>query len=460
VAGSSALALVRPATSLSRPIGDPSVLDDYTNRLCYNENPLGPSPLAMTALTEQVSMAHRYHDWWADTLRSDLGNLHGLSSSRVIAGCGATEILRLAALAFAEAGKNVVMAYPSYGQFGNDASFLGADVRYSDLDANHRVDLSDMASLVDANTTAVCLTNPNNPTATVLPATDIASFVAALPSSVVTIIDEAYHHYVQDPGYVSAEALIHAGERVVVIRTFSKVFGLAGARIGYAIGPSTEISAMSSWHIYATVSRLGLEAACAALDDAQHVADTVALNEQAKAYCFSEFDQMGLAYIPSETSFFMVDVGTSASYVAGELSARGIRVRTGWGMPQHLRVSTGTMEEMETFISELRDILGITAAGPLPAPRVTALGASYPNPFRRSTEISYALAAGGHVLLEIYNIHGQLVKTMIDGMRPAGRHELRWDGTNQHGARVASGSYFYRLRIGDYSETRRMILVR
>lgn len=246
-----------------------------------------------------------------------------------------------------------------------------------------------------------------------------------------------------------------------MIRTLSKVYGLAGARIGYAVGRSSQISSMSSWHIYATVSRLGLEAARAALGDSQHIADTVALNDQAKQYCFTSFDSMGLDYIPSETNFFMVDTGMSASYVAGQLSARGIVVRTGWGMPQHLRVSTGTMDEMEDFIAALADILGMTGIeSATSAPKVNSLDGNFPNPFNQRTRISYQVAKGGRVRLEIFNVRGQHVRTVVDELKVPGRYDFDWDGRDRKGLSMASGSYFYRLTVGGFSQTRRMILVK
>jgi len=197
-AGGAALALFKPSLVSAKKGDSPSILADYVGRLCYNENPLGPSPLAISAITANADMSHRYPDWYADSLRSDLASLHSVSANQTIAGCGATEILRLCALAFADPDGNVVCPYPSYSQFPSDASFLGASVRYSDLDSQYRIDLADMASRVDSQTSAVCITNANNPTGTVLAATDIADFVNALPSHVVTVIDEAYHEFIID----------------------------------------------------------------------------------------------------------------------------------------------------------------------------------------------------------------------------------------------------------------------
>jgi histidinol-phosphate aminotransferase len=459
VAGGAAFALLRPERVHSADRLRPSILNDYIGRLCYNENPLGPSPASKTAMSEAIDLGHRYPDWYAESLKSDLAGYHGVSTSQIIAGCGATEILRLAALAFADPGSNVVCPYPSYGQFASDANFLGAIERYSSLDENHRVDLDDLAAQIDSDTSAVCITNPNNPTATVLPASDIADFVDAIPSSVTVIIDEAYHDYVTDTSHRSAIELVQQGKNVVVIRTFSKIFGLAGVRIGYAIGSSSSIASMNVWHLYATVTRISLAAAQAALTDSQHIADTLSLNQQARVYCFNNFDSMGLEYIPSETNFFMVDVGQSASYVSSQLASRDILVRSGWGMPYHLRVSTGTMQDMQSFITALQEILG---GGPVEpdVPTVPSLYANYPNPASSRTCFPYFIPNDDRVRLQIFNVRGQLVRT-LHRHSTAGHHDdLEWDGTDQRGNRVTNGSYFYRLNVGDFTETRRLIWMR
>jgi len=410
----------------------------------------------MTAMADSIPMGHRYTDWYAESLRSDLATLHSVGSNQIIAGCGATEILRLCALAFADPAGNVVSPYPSYSQFPSDAGFLGASVRYADLDASYAVDLSAMAAQVDANTTVLILTNPNNPTGPVLGASEISAFIDALPAHVAVIIDEAYHEYIQDAGYASAMEDVRQGRKVVVIRTFSKVFGLAGVRIGYAVGHQDLISAVRSWQIYGTVSRPAMDAARAALGDSQHITDTVTLCNQAKQYCFDELDLMGLDYIPSETNFFMVDVDNGA-WVRSELANAGILVRQGWGMPQHIRVSAGTMQEMEDFITELQNILAAMARGEPGLPRITSLDGNQPNPFRGATSIGFGLAHSGRVRLEVFSIEGRRLRTLIDGPVEAGRHTLRWDGRDTQGRPVGAGSYFYRLIAGDVRETRRMI---
>lgn len=472
ITGATAMALLdldRHAIAGSSPRNE--LITDYIGRLCYNENPLGPSRLAAEAIKSNAGMAHRYPDWYAESLKAELASHHDLSSEKIICGAGATEILRLCAMAFSQPDGNVVVPYPSYGQFPADAEFFGSSVRYVDLDDSYRVDLPGLMNRVDSNTTAVCITNPNNPTATVVDPSELTDFVDNLPPQVVTIVDEAYHEFISSWNnssvidiYPSALDLTGSGKNVVVVKTFSKAHGLAGARIGYAVGPIAAISLMRSYHLYATVSRPSLEAAKASLNDEGHIRNTVGLARETKAYCFDQFDQMELEYIPSETNFFMVDVGREADPVRSQLAQRGIYVRTGWGMPDHLRVSTGTMEEMIAFIEALAEILeGILDQGKADEtsemPTMVELYQAYPNPFNSSTRIKVLLPTAGHVKLEIFDIRGRAVKVLISRVLGAGEYSFVWNGTNQTGRSVCSGSYFYRLTSGDKVITRKMLFL-
>ncbi|MBM3316625.1 MAG: aminotransferase class I/II-fold pyridoxal phosphate-dependent enzyme [Candidatus Eisenbacteria bacterium] len=457
-AGSAALALwpgssARAAAPIARRLRE-----DYVGRLCYNENPLGPSPLALAAMGESLNLGHRYGDWYAESLRQQVAALHGVAAQRVLAGSGGTEMLNLCARGLVTPGCNVVCPYPSYSQFPGDAALYGAEVRSASLDDDHRVDLGRVAQLIDAQTTAVCITNPNNPTGTVLSAAALAGFAEALPAHVALIVDEAYHEYVHDEGYASAMELVRQGKRAIVIRTFSKVFGLAGMRIGYLVGAGDLVNALAPLQTWGTVTRAGIAGGIAALGDAQHAADTVALADATKAYCFAQLDALSLEAIPSETSFFMVDVGQPAGPVANQLAQRGILVRTGWGMPRHLRVSTGTMAEMQAFIAALADILGQARVADLPA-AATAMHGNFPNPVADRTAIRFTVGEAARVRLQLYDLQGRLVRTLLDEPREAGHFEVHWSRDDQRGRRVEAGVYYYRLAAGAQVETRRMILL-
>jgi histidinol-phosphate aminotransferase len=463
ITGAAALSLIgmeRRAIADVYPGG--GMVTDYVGRLCYNENPLGPPPAAIAAIEEEAEMAHRYPDWYAESLINALANKYEIAPGRIICGAGATEILRLCAMATCHPeGGNVIVPNPSYSQFPADAQLLGTIVRSVPLDDNHTVDLAAMMNYVDQNTTAVCITNPNNPTGTILNMADLETFVNSLPPAAVTIVDEAYFEYISQPDYPSAIDLVRAGKKVVLVKTFSKVYGLAGARIGFAIGHNGTMDLLRALRLLASVSRPSLEAAKEALNADAHVAATVALANQTKNYCYAEFDRMNLTFIPSEASFFMVDVGTNAGPVASALAGRGIYVRTGWGMPNHLRVSTGTMEEMQSFITELEDILTTTSlTGSPPLPQDVELYQAYPNPFNSSTMIKIYLPRSSRAKLVIFDIRGRLVTDLMDEYLGAGEHGFRWNGKNASGSQVSSGSYFYRLSAGDEVITRRMMLVK
>ncbi|MEE9554537.1 MAG: aminotransferase class I/II-fold pyridoxal phosphate-dependent enzyme [candidate division Zixibacteria bacterium] len=467
ITGTAAMALISfDRKAIADIVPGRSLLADYEGRLCYNENPLGPSPAAKIALHNEVDLCHRYPDWFADSLVTKLADNYQLSNSQVICGAGATEILRLCATAFAEPGGNIVAPYPSYSQFPNDSELFGSSVRYSDLDSYYRVDLQDMMSRVDNNTTAVCLTNPNNPTGTIVNAVNLSNFIDDLPSGVVTIVDEAYYEYINESNYQSAIELVHQGKNVVVVKTFSKVHGLAGARIGFVLGRESRINEIKANRIFATVSRPALEAAKASLPSDHHLNNhiyrTKALAIETKNFCFREFDRIGLNYIPSEASFFMVDVG-NGDYVRSQLASHGILVRTGWGMNDHIRVSTGTMEEMEYFIEVLRSILELRRlpkAGTPPLPSVTELFQAYPNPFNSSTSIRITLPQEQSTRLEVFDIRGRLVRLLVDRVLGAGEHTFIWDASNNTGSAVSSGSYFYRLTSDNDVMVRRVILLK
>jgi len=458
-AAASLLSLERTAIADDPPGG--GLITDYVGRLCYNENPLGPSPFAIAAIEAEAGMVHRYSDWFAESLVSVVGDKYGFSANKIVCGAGASEILRMCAMVTSGPGTNVIVPTPSYWQFPADAQLLGSSVRNASLDANYKVDFVAILNQVDSNTTAVCITNPNNPTGTIYNPDDLLDFVDALPDGVVTIIDEAYYDYIDSPGYSSALDLITLGKNVIVVKTFSKVYGLAGARIGFAIGRSEIMADMRAVRILASVSRPSLEAAKAAIGDNQHVNDTITLAAQTKSYCFAEFDRMNLSYIPSHASFFMVDVGVDSGWVRGELSSRNIYVRDGWGMPHHLRVSTGTMEEMESFITELEDILSTMGTdNELPLPKKTTMYQAYPNPFNSSTQIRIYLRKTMRAKLEVFDIRGRLVNRLVDTVLTAGEHGYRWTGRNMAGNDVTSGAYFYRLTAGDEVITKRMLLVK
>ncbi len=430
--------------------------EDYQGRLCYNENPLGPSPAALAAMQEASALAHRYPDWYNGHLESQIAAQHGLAAANICAGAGATEVIRLIADAFLGPGDELITATPTYFQMSSEAVANGATVVYVPLDMNHVIDLQSILDAVSPSTRMISLVNPNNPLATVFDKLDMETFLDALPGDILVVVDEAYHDYVNSSAYESCIRYIGEGKPVIVVRTFSKSYGLAGARAGYAIASPDHTSLIGSSQQFGMISRPTQAAAEAALADSQHVAATVALNDQAKALLETGLTDLGLAFIPSETNFMMFDTGTDAGTVAAQLSALGYQVRTGWGMPQHIRVSTGLLPEMQGFLDALASILATGVQEDQVIPHGLALNSVYPNPFNANCQIKVSIPSREPVSLTIYDIAGRKVRSLVVESLDPGVHRITWDGKNHTGQVVASGTYILSLVQGEFATSSRV----
>jgi histidinol-phosphate aminotransferase len=431
---------------------------DMFGRLCYNENPLGPSPLALEAMQLAAPEGNRYPDWFSSTLETNIALQHGVSSDMICAGAGATEMIRLVADAFLFAGDEMVTANPTYSQMASEAIANGASVVYVPVDENYRIDLDLILNAITGNTKLVSLVNPNNPQATIFSRTAMQAFMDSLPAGIVVVVDEAYHHYVHSLDYESCVRYVTEGYPMVVIRTFSKAYGLAGVRIGYTVASSGYTSMIQSSQNIGMVSRLGQAAAIAALTDTEHLNNTITLNDEAKEILIEGFNDLNLDYIPSETNFMMFDTGMSASAVAAQLANAGFQVRVGWGMPQHIRVSTGTLVEMERFIVALGYIIGQNLTdGDSP---IFGLSRVYPNPFNQQCIIRISTGGGERILLAIYDASGRKVQSLVNGVLQSGNHDIVWDGRDVHGREVSSGVYIINLMQGEFAASTRVTLVR
>jgi len=434
--------------------------DDFTGRLCYNENPLGPSSLALTAMNDATTQAHRYPDWYSSNLEGIIASHHDLTRNNICVGAGATEIIRLIADALLGPGDEMITATPTYFQMASESTTNGASVVYVPVDENYVIDLQSISEAITDNTRLISLVNPNNPLATVVNKSDMDSFLNSLPRQVITVVDEAYHHYVHSPDYESCIRFISEGLPVIVIRTFSKVYGLAGARIGYSVASSTLTNQISSSQMFGTVSNIGHAAAQAALNDKDQLADTISLNDEAKGVLRSGFNKLKLDYIESETNFMMFDTGTDAENIASQLGTLGYQVRTGWGMPNHIRISTGLLGEMNGFIDALDSIIGLGGFPKSQKPKVFGLSSIYPNPFNLTCKIKIITVGIEKTSLTIYDISGRKVRSLISESLHAGAHQITWDGIDFAGKTVASGQYIFNLIQGEHAASRRATLLK
>ncbi|WP_423925007.1 pyridoxal phosphate-dependent aminotransferase [Candidatus Palauibacter sp.] len=361
-----------PQTALGSGLRPPpkglAPLDPYDDlaKLSSNENPYGPSEKMMEAMQGAWKYSNRYGYPDGDILEK-IAEHHGVGTDHVMINAGSGETLRAAGLAFLRHEEKVVGVTPTYLTVYQVASGIDADVISRPLLPDHTQDIDDLIAVTNRNyrdVGMVYIVNPNNPTGVVVPDDDIRRLLDGIPEDIPVLIDEAYHHFVEDPGYASAIPYIKEGRKVLVTRTFSKIYGMAGLRLGYGIAPPDMIDQMRG---YATgsVNALVKWGGVAALQD--HESErwvretTIALRNQT----VSELQGQGFKVLPSETNFFMVHTGRPASEVRAEFRKYDVAVGRDFPpMLDHLRVSVGTEDEMKRFMTAWNEIFpdGMTAA--------------------------------------------------------------------------------------------------
>jgi histidinol-phosphate aminotransferase len=324
-------------------------------RLSANENPYGPTPKALAAMREAFALTWRYPDEAQDALLDDLAQLHGVSPGQVHLGNGSSEILKIAVLAFLDRAHKLVLASPTFEAVAIYTRALGAEAVSIPLDANHAHDLARMGAVAGAGLIYIC--NPNNPTGTITPRAALATFLAAVPTSTVVLVDEAYHHYADAADYASVIPLVKMHPNLVVARTFSKIYGMAGLRCGYAVTQHATIARMAAQQPWDSINAMALAAARASAGDAEHVRAGAARNKSTRTMVTDALAKMGYRTLPSQTNFIMTDLRRDVRPVITALRERGVHVgRLFPAMPQHLRVTIGKPEEMERFLAAFRQL--------------------------------------------------------------------------------------------------------
>ena len=329
--------------------------------LSSNENPYGPSAGALEAAAKAA--ANRYPDALEEEAREAIAKHHGVAVDQVLLGCGSSEILRMADMAFSGPGRRVVAAEPTFEAVLMFAKVLHADGVKVPLTADFRHDLPKMADACDASTGLLYVCNPNNPTATIVTGDEMAAFAAKVPASATILVDEAYHHFVEDPRYRSSLELIAKHPNVVVARTFSKIYGMAGLRLGYAVGSKETIAAMAPYASWSNANAAVLAAAAASLADPNLVPRQKKLLNDTRKWLVSELTKQGRRTMPSEANFVMVDVGGDVAPVIQAFRAKKILVgRKFPSLPTWLRVTVGKRDEVAAFLAALPEIVPVPAA--------------------------------------------------------------------------------------------------
>jgi histidinol-phosphate aminotransferase len=330
----------KPLEMLVAELGLPELV-----RLSANENPLGASPRVIEAVRREAANIHLYPDGGSGALREALARSLGISAEQIVAGNGADELITLIALAAFEPGDEIVVPQPSFEPYATGTTIAGARLVASPL-AGYDTDLDDIRRRVTPKTKAVFLCSPHNPATTVIRDKPLVAFLESLGDDPpLVILDEAYRDFVDDPEYPDGVTLLARHPRLIVLRTFSKIAGLAGLRVGYAIASPETIDRLNRVRAPYNVNRLGQVAAVAALDDPEHAARTRKLVLEERAFLSAGLERLGIAFAPSQANFMLVRVPHAAE-ARERLLRGGILVRDGAavGFPGHLRISVGTRE--------------------------------------------------------------------------------------------------------------------
>jgi histidinol-phosphate aminotransferase len=326
-------------------------------RLNFNENPLGPSPKAIAAILEGgLRGANRY--CYIDPLVDVIARHHGVPPGNVLVGCGSTEFLQFSPWAFLRDGGNIVLPHPSYGWAAGVANTMDRRAIRVPLGERGVVDTARLARAFTPDTRIVYLANPNNPTGSAVPHSEIVALLEALPPRAILMVDQAYHDFLPDAEL--AFDLVRQGAPVLVLRTFSKACGLAGLRLGYAVGPDAVLDPLRTvWWGDFGINTAALVAGPAALADREHLQRYAALVDSGLTQLRAGLEAIGLAPYPYRAPFLMVDCGLPTDPVVRSLRERKVYIQPGsnWGMPTFIRVSVGTTEDNRAFLGAIREVV-------------------------------------------------------------------------------------------------------
>lgn len=351
-----------PVEEVERELGISNVI-----KLASNENPLGPSPAAMQALRELVPKVSVYPDGNCYYLKNALAAQLGFGAENLIVGNGSDEIIKFIAEAFLEPGEEAVVADPTFSEYDFAVKVMGGKtVVVPAVNMTH--DLPSMAAAVTEKTKLVFVCNPNNPTGTIVRRAEVEAFLDRLPEGVIVVFDEAYYEYVVDREYPQTLDFVRQGRDVIVLRTFSKIYGLAGLRVGYGVARPELIGYLSRVREPFNVNMAAQAAAQAALGDTEHLARSRDLNEKGKAFLAAEFARLGLKATPTEANFFWVNIAADCRKVFAGMLRRGVIVRTGdiFGAPDTIRVTIGTPEQNRRLVDTLEEVLAVEKANAAP----------------------------------------------------------------------------------------------
>jgi len=332
---------------------------DRVIKLASNENPYGCSEAAKEALQTEVQQMALYPDGYSAALRTKLASHLGVNETNIILGNGTDEVIQIISRSLLDPVSNTVMANPTFSQYKHNAVIEGAEVREVGLLENGCHDLDAMLEAIDEQTKVVWVCSPNNPTGTYESGRNLIRFLEKVPEHVLAVVDEAYYEYVTAEDYPETIPLLERFPNLMILRTFSKAYGLASLRVGYGIASEQLIRAIEPARQPFNTNRLGQAAALAALGDQAFIDDCVRKNNEGLKQYYDFCDEHGLTYYPSQTNFVLIDFKRDADELFLELLKKGYIVRSGnaLGFPTFLRISVGTKEQNEGFLKTLAGML-------------------------------------------------------------------------------------------------------
>lgn len=326
-------------------------------KLASNENPLGPSPRALEAAARALADVHRYPDGAAYRLREAIAATHGVPMAEVLHGNGSNELIELIVRTFTTGEHHVVFGDPAFAMYRVTA--LAHGVAFTNVPTrDYQHDVQGLLAAVQPNTRVMLLDNPNNPTGRYLPRAAVAELLRKVPEQVIIVMDEAYFEYADASDYPDSLTLRDLRERLVVLRTFSKIYGLAGLRVGYGIGPAKLMNYANRLRAPFNVGLASQEAAIAALGDERHVRASRESNTRERALLDRELGARGLSVTPSQTNFVLVHLGRPSAPVYQALLQRGVIVRRFAQLPEALRITIGTAAQNRRLLEALDEVLG------------------------------------------------------------------------------------------------------
>ena len=325
---------------------------EKVDKLSFNESPYGASPLAVAAIRKAAESVHRYHDPEGKTLKAKLAALYAVDPSMTYLGSGADEAVSLLMQAFLNPGEEVIMQKPTFGQYASAATLAGGVPVRVPLLADLTTDFAGMLAAITDSTKMIFICNPNNPTGLAEGKTALQAFLRQVPDRVLIVLDEAYAEFVSQADYVSGVSLLTEFTNLVVLRTFSKVYGLAGLRLGYGIASRELVAVVNRVRNPFNVNCLALAAAEAALEDSAFCQQVLQDNQQQRQRLTEAFTVLGWKVFASETNFLFVDTQTDSTKLCQALAAQGILIRPGhgWDRPTFVRVSVGSWEQNDRLL--------------------------------------------------------------------------------------------------------------